>query len=69
LGLISYHDVTNGALKVVHCSDFSCVPTATEPLSFTGSHHSKKRAPGWLSVKKKKNGATEERERLRAGSF
>jgi hypothetical protein len=26
LGLISYRDVTNGNLKVVHCSDLSCVP-------------------------------------------
>jgi hypothetical protein len=26
LGLISYHDATNGNLKVAHCSDLSCVP-------------------------------------------
>jgi hypothetical protein len=26
LGLISYHDVTNGNLKVAHCPDLFCVP-------------------------------------------
>ena len=27
LGLISYHDVTNGNLQVAHCSDRFCVPS------------------------------------------
>ena len=69
LDLISYHDVTNRTLKVVHCSDPSCIPTGTKPLSITGSHRSENRVPGWLSVGKKKKSATAERERLRAGSY
>jgi hypothetical protein len=69
LGLISYHDTANGALKIAHCSDFSCVPAATERLSMTGSHRAKKPVTGWLSVKKKKNSATAEREPLRDGNF
>jgi hypothetical protein len=69
LGLISYHDVANGALKIAHCSDLSCVPAATERLSMAGSHRSKKPVTGWPSVKKKKNSATAEREPLRGGNF
>jgi hypothetical protein len=26
VGLINYHDLTNGTLEMAHCSDLFCVP-------------------------------------------
>jgi len=36
LGLISYYDVTNGDLKVAHCSNVACTSATFTPLDTTG---------------------------------
>src|SRR4029453_9816419 len=37
LGLISYHDQTNGGLKVAHCSNVNCTAATVTPLDTTGA--------------------------------
>ena len=71
LGLISYYDTANGNLKVAHCPTPSAFPptAVAEQLGITESHHSKKGVTESLAVRKKKDGATTERESMHVGSF
>ena len=71
LGLISYHDATNGNLEVAHYPTSSAfLPTAAaEQLGITESHHSKNGVTESLPVRMKKDGATAEQESLEVGSF